>query len=627
MEPSANLTKIFFAVGAHAKAVNPDKAPSQRRIAEYPLQIWYLLLSLLALVSICHFTARLLARKSVSAGTRGPSRLTRLPLAVAHVFRTMAFRTTASFAGYTLNLAEFFLGCGYIAVIFTWALINTTDLEGHRFSPRYFADRSGLIVATQFPLLIALGMKNNIISLLTGISYDKLSILHRVVARVLCVLIWVHAYGRLTQVGKAEATGDLNDAWFRWGVAAATGLTLLSFLSVKPLRKRSYEAFLVAHFFVGLILLIGAYMHAKRDTVTHYVWPSFVIWGFDRLLRYLRVFIVNGGYLHLFGRKDTTASLQANVDVVSARFLRVVVRVPSRVSWAPGQVAFLAIPSVSRTPWEAHPFTIANIDSGRPGAAEGILDGASRDEKNESPTESAPTVAVLPYSKNKELIVLIRVRGGFTKRLLDAAANKTDSFKAFIDGPYCTPPSITGFATVLLFAGGSGVSFTLPLLCDLIRESKSKTNPACNKIVFVWAIRDPEQIRVISDALSNSVGTDPLASLGIDIDIRIHVTTSVEDTDGDAASSETASDAGKEGGYSNKLEALSCARVLAGRPDVDEIVRAEVQAATGAVSVNVCGTPGLAAHVRKAVRAASSGVDILRGGASVSLHVESFGEA
>lgn len=191
-------------------------------------------------------------------------------------------------------------------------------------------------------------------------------------------------------------------------------------------------------------------------SVTHYVWPSFVIWGFDRLLRYLRVFIVNGGYLHLLGRKDATAPLQANVDVVSAHFLRVVVRVPPRVSWAPGQVAFLAIPSVSRTPWEAHPFTIANIDSGRPGASEGIIsDSTSRDEKNESPTptEGSPTVAVLPYSKSKELIVLVRVRGGFTKRLLDAAANKTGSFKAFIDGPYCTPPSITGFATVLLFAG------------------------------------------------------------------------------------------------------------------------------------------------------------------------------
>ncbi|KAJ7041846.1 hypothetical protein C8F04DRAFT_1391021 [Mycena alexandri] len=263
------LHQILFTVEARAKAINPDKAPSQRRITGYPLQIWYLLLSLLALVLICHFTARLLARKSVSAGTRGPLRLSRLPFAAVHVFRTIAFRTTASFAGYTLSLTEFFLGCGYITVIFTWTLINTTDVEGNRFSPRYFADRSGLIVATQFPLLIALGMKNNIVS---WISYDKLSILHRVVARVICVSIWVHAYGRVIDLS-AQVTGDLGDAWFRWAVAAATGLTLLCSLSVKPLRKRSYEAFLVAHFFVGLILLIGAYMHAKRDTVTHYVWP------------------------------------------------------------------------------------------------------------------------------------------------------------------------------------------------------------------------------------------------------------------------------------------------------------------------------------------------------------------
>ncbi|KAJ7153834.1 ferric reductase NAD binding domain-containing protein [Mycena filopes] len=619
----SNLTNIFLALEtrAKAKAVNPDKAPSQRRITDYPLQIWYLLLSFLALVSICHFAARLLARRSVSTSARGPRKHSRLPLAAAHVFRTVAFRTTASFAGYTLNLAEFFLAWAYIAVIFTWALINSTDLEGNRFSPRYYADRSGLIVATQFPLLIALGMKNNIISFLTGISYDKLNILHRVVARVICVLIYVHAGGRKPS-GKAEATEDLGTAWFRWGVAAATGLTLLSFLSIKPLRKRSYEAFLVAHFFVGLILLVGSYMHAKRDTVTHYVWPSFVIWGLDRLLRYLRIFVANGGYLHLlFHKKNSNMSdapLHAHVTVVSPHLLRVSVRgLPARVRWAPGQVAFLALPAVSRTPWEAHPFTIANVDPARFASSK-----SGSDSKNGETQRKGET---------KELTFLVRVRGGFTRRLLDTTTAKgavESGFAALIDGPYCAPPSMTGFATVVLFAGGSGVSFTLPLLLDLIREGKTKTNPGCKKVVFVWAIRDPEESVVVSDAISTALRTTTAEiGLGLQIDIRIHVTSSLEDTDGDAASEETDVEKDTAGaGYAGK-ELPYGARLLVGRPDVDAIVRAEVQAATGAVFVGVCGTQGLAEHVRRAVRAGSSGADVLRGGAPVSLHVESFGEA
>ncbi|KAJ7168822.1 ferric reductase NAD binding domain-containing protein [Mycena filopes] len=617
----SNLTNILLALEtrAKAKAVNPDKAPSQQRITDYPLQIWYLILSFLALVSICHFAARLLARRSVSASARGPRRLSRLPLAAAHVFRTVAFRTTASFAGYTLNLAEFFLACAYIAVIFTWALINSTDLEGNRFSPRYYADRSGLIVATQFPLLIALGMKNNIISFLTGISYDKLNILHRVVARVICVLIYVHAGGRVK---------DLGTAWFR-------AATLLSFLSIKPLRKRSYEAFLVAHFFVGLILLVGSYMHAKRDTVTHYVWPSFVIWGLDRLLRYLRIFVANGGYLHLlFLRKknlnQSDAPLHAHVTVVSPHLLRVSVRgLPVRVRWAPGQVAFLALPAVSRTPWEAHPFTIANVDPARFSRAPGAASLNSTSEENRFGDEKDGRSK---SNGGKELTFLVRVRGGFTRRLLDAATahvkdagdGEEGGFPALIDGPYCAPPSMAGFATVVLFAGGSGVSFTLPLLLDLIRESKTNTNPSCKKVVFVWAIRDPEESAVVSDAISIALGTST-SEIGLEVDIRIHVTSSIEDTDGDAASEET--DVEKDpAGYAGK-ELPYGGRLLSGRPDVDAIVSGEVQAATGAVFVGVCGTQGLAKHVRRAVRAGSSGADVLRGGAPVSLHVESFGEA
>jgi hypothetical protein len=52
--------------------------------------------------------------------------------------------------------------------------------------------------------------------------------------------------------GKAENTKDFSEAWFRWGWVVLTSLTLMSVLSVRPLRKRGYEMFIVAHFFVAL---------------------------------------------------------------------------------------------------------------------------------------------------------------------------------------------------------------------------------------------------------------------------------------------------------------------------------------------------------------------------------------
>ncbi|KAJ6577039.1 ferric reductase NAD binding domain-containing protein [Mycena vulgaris] len=619
-----NLTQSLAPVYAQLAAVNPDKKPSIQRGHEYPLQIWYLLASFIALVSVSHLATllftRLRAPKPFSAASgRGSSKLSRLPLAAVHIFRTVAFRMTVSFGGYTLNFTEFFLGCAYIAIIFTWTLINTTNLEGERFATRYFANRSGFIVATQFPPLIALGMKNNIITLLTGISFDKLNLLHRVVARVLCVLLWIHSGGRVSHSNME----DFEEASFRWGFVSATALTMLCFLSVRPLRNRGYEMFLVAHFFVAVILLVGSYIHAKEQGEGQYVWPSFVVWGLDRFVRFVRVSIINGGYLNLLGKKEAqTRPLNARVEVVSAHLLRVSVFFPDIFSWRPGQVAYLSIPSVSRTPWEAHPFTISTIDASGEASAFRVESGASsRSEKQ----DSIDRVVVPTPGYTKELVFLLRVRRGFTKRLLDAAtdSDSTAAFKAFIDGPYCSPPSVRGFETVLLFSGGSGVSFTLPLLLDLIRGSKMKTNPACGRVVFVWAIREKEQIKVVSAALSRAFDGPDAQSQGIEI--HIHITTSVEDTDGDTESAET--DVEKETGSDTRLLGFPFIRICEGRTDVDAIVRTEVAAATGAMSVNVCGTRGLSEHVRRALRGETSGSGILRGGAMVSLHVEAFGDA
>ncbi|KAJ6526009.1 iron reductase [Mycena capillaripes] len=609
---------------------NPDKPLSIQRNTQYPIQVWYLLASFIALVSICHWTTLLVTRlRGLKASSPGSSALSRLPLTALHLFRTVAFRMTASFGGYTLNLTEFFVGAGYIVAILTWEFINTTDLEGNRFALRYYANRAGLIAAAQYPLLIGLGMKNNIISVLTGIGSDKLNLLHRVVARVLCVLLWIHAGGRLVQNGRAENMKDFGEAWFRWGFVSVTALTLLMFLSVRPLRKRGYETFRVGHIVFALLFMIGTYIHTKKQKQSHYIWPAFVLWGFDLLLRYLRIFVINGGYLNFRGKQ----AAEANVDVVSPHLLRVTVYVPSRawMSWKPGQMVHLSMPAVSRTPWEAHPFTVANIDSEEETNAKEKMEKSSRDtsetpsrdEKQDSVESSAKTLPTFPTTPgHRKLVFLVRVRGGFTKRLLDAAADnsKSDTFKAYIDGPYGSPPSMNGFGSVLLFAGGSGVSFTLPLLLDLIRVAKTKTNQGCGRVLFVWAVRTSDQINAISGTLSSALaGLDP-TSLGIDI--RIHVTTSVEDTDGDAASAE--GDVEKTVGKARDtgLLVFPFVKILDGRPDVDQILRSEVEMATAAMSVNVCGPPALAQHVRKALRAATSA-----SGPSVNLHVEAFGDA
>ncbi|KAF8164042.1 hypothetical protein K438DRAFT_2067751 [Mycena galopus ATCC 62051] len=551
--------------------------------------------SFIALVSVYHLTLGFISwvRSKTPAiskpATRGPRSFCRVPVAILNIVRNTAFRTTVSFGGsYTLNLTELFLGCAYVALLFTWAFINTTDLEGVYLSPQYYANRAALIAATQFPLLIALGMKNNVLTILTGISFDKLNILHRIAARVLCVLMWVHAAG--------------HEAWFQCGIMAISAFTLLCLFSIQPLRSRAYELFLITHFFMVLIFLGGAYYHANNSDLGYYIWPSFLVWGLDRFLRFIRIFFINGGYLTLLNTK-TSSALRAKIEVISPQFLRVTVRRPDYFRWSPGQLAYLSIPSASGVPWEAHPFTIASIDGDISPAKE--QEGASRQdlssEKGEPiEPEMAAAENLAPLGYSKRLVFLLRVHNGFTKRLFHAASAHDDTLNAYIDGPYCSPPSVRGFETVLLFGGAN-----------------TATNTICRKVVMVWAIRHSEQINAISNDLLRALDG---VSDSLLLDICIHVTASPLNSESDPEKNE-----GSLSFSETKLLDAPHVRVLCGRPDVKAIIKSEITETSGSISANVCGTADLAATVRSALRTDSTPLDIVKGGPSVSLHVEAFG--
>ena len=88
------------------------------------------------------------------------------------------------------------------------------------------------------------------------------------------------------------------------------------------------------------------------------------------------------------------------------------------------------MPSVSRLPFEAHPFSIASVDS--------VL--------------FAPDTQVSENSDGKELVFLIGVKTGFTRRLKDVAA-RGERVKVYIDGPYGGGVNLGCYNTSLLIAG------------------------------------------------------------------------------------------------------------------------------------------------------------------------------
>lgn len=160
------------------------------------------------------------------------------------------------------------------------------------------------------------------------------------------------------------------------------------------------------------------------------MWPAILLWGLDRTLRTLRV------ALNTFRTKrlEPTTITKTQLVLISPSFLQLTIPRPRFFYWNPGQCVYLTFPGISANPLEAHPFTIAEITSD---------------------------------SNNSDLKFFMRVRNGVTRRLFNSVENGDDT-KVFLDGPYGSPPRLIGCDSVLLIAGGSGVSFTLPLFLDLI---------------------------------------------------------------------------------------------------------------------------------------------------------------
>ncbi|KAJ7907542.1 iron reductase [Mycena leptocephala] len=633
--------------GSVLQSVDPDRIPRIALTNLYPKQVWYFLATFIALVTVCNFVSKFnayLARQYAHRGTATASvsarRISwrRLPLALLNLWRIVAFRWSLTFnlagAGvYTFSVADFLVAGMYITVLFTWTFINTTNLEGVKYDPKYWANRCTHIAASQLPLVTALGMRNNFISLLTGVSFDKLERMHRISARVICVMLWVHGSGRLSLPLDHEGT-----YWLRIGATGVSSLTLLSLLSIRPLRSCNYEAFKYAHTVLGVLALSCAYRHAAEFGYGVYIWPAFFLWGLDRTIRLLRIVLVNSQLFtsitqttgHMKSRRQIPT--EATVSVFSPYFLRILVDTPPYLTCRPGQSIYLTI--VGAYPMsvtEAHPFTVANTP----------LDGALITDDAQS------------HSKPR-LMFIVRVREGFTKRLLDSILAAPDStgvsrsFKLFVDGPYGSPPVLRGFESVLFIAGGSGVSFTLPLFLDLVRAACATPNAnlRCTRIVFVWAIRDPNQINWIADSVSRALlglrsqSASDSETRVLEVDIRLHITAAPEDSQ--SLSSSVSVDPVEGGGIEKqyrkpKQRLLDLyipgvqVQLIFRRPDARGIVQEEIELRSGrggAVSINVCGTTELLQTVRCSLsNGAERFMDVLRGGPSVVLHIEGFGGA
>ncbi|THH27695.1 hypothetical protein EUX98_g6493 [Antrodiella citrinella] len=563
------------------------KALKHKGERAFPVYTWWLYLSIIGVLTLNNIAWKLWAwrkrstHQKQSTAQRGSTSASNLPAAILTASRIAALRWRLPVV--PMNVLEILMTIAYILVLFCLEFTSTNGLQ-----IALWADRCGHIVAIQFPLIVALSWKNSLISFMTGISYEKLNLFHRVCARVNLMLVYVHLFGTLYALGGAGGKQWFHDPYTYCGPVAGFSLTLLVMISTAPVRKRFYEFFVKAHMLLVTIIMISVTFHVTLAPpgFGFYVWPAFVFWAFDRLVRFGRWIVLN----NLFQPRKSSGQ----IDLISDDTLLFTVNRHIPFGWYAGQHVFLSLPTLGRL--QSHPFTIATIPSSD--------------------------------AKKDELVFIVRVREGLTKKIkqhiMEFGSCETPMF---LDGPYGAPPDITPFSTCVFIAGGSGISYTLPRLEELLTQVIAK-NACASRVVFVWVIRSRAHLKWVASRFSKIAASAPS---DVTLVLNVHITggsPQVEDLrDSPEADVEKDASVDDEDTKSKaELDALAEGLVITnGRPDVFKILEAEVNAAVGPVSVDVAGPASLLSDTRKALTGKFAGPGgVMKGTPTVQLNIEEF---
>ena len=337
------------------------------------------------------------------------------------------------------------------------------------------AIRAGMLAVAMMPWIIALSMKANVVTMLTGIGHERLNVLHRWGAYLCLFLSLVHTIPfYITPVwdknGLAVYKAYFSGQYYVYGtgVAALVPLLVLCIHSLPFLRAWMYELFVAVHVPISIIYLAMLFWHCHNYlTSWNYLFATLAIW----LSSYcLRLFYLNWTHPRriswLIGEESAVTILPENA---------VKVTVPTQMRWKPGQYVYLRMPGISV--FENHPFTIASLCS------------------DDFPSEYG--------EQYRDMTLVFRPFGGFTRKVLDSAMKKgpMNTYRAFVDGPYGgMQRDLASFDTVVLFAGGSGITAIVSHLLDLIKKMRDE-KALTKRVEVVWALKRPDTMEWFREEL------------------------------------------------------------------------------------------------------------------------------
>ncbi|OJD35297.1 metalloreductase [Diplodia corticola] len=383
--------------------------------------------------------------------------------------------------------------------------------------------RTGCISIAQLPLIFLLAGKNNILGWLTGSSYERLNWLHRWTARSLLLTVTIHMgywfadWAPYNYIGHKIKTDPIT----QHGLISWCLLLWIVFSSVAPIRGLSYEFFVLQHLGSMAVFVAFVYLHVNSWPlyVRIYVILPIALVCLDRFVRAVWLLYNNFAIFHPSRRrKGQSSSLwacEASFTPLPHGTTRITIQNPP-ISWNPGQHVFLSCHAV--VPLQSHPFTIASIPE------DGKMEFYVKSEGG----------ATARFFRHAEKLHLLPSHGQPEERRGKPVA---------IDGPYGRLRPLRQFDSVVLFAGSTGATFTIPLLRDIVahwkkqhhqgaaRETASLSSmlrlpdgAATRRVRFVWVVKSRGQLSWFATQLS-CVAEDvaALRQAGVDVDVEMSV--------------------------------------------------------------------------------------------------------
>ncbi|GAA6002156.1 uncharacterized protein JCM10292_000783 [Rhodotorula paludigena] len=487
-----------------------------------------------------------------------------------------------------------FLRVGLILINNALALVVClTNISNGSGTAKLFADRCGRIATADLPMLYLFVGRNNILTLLTGVSYQTLRFWHIYLGAHSFIFSFVHTWAYIGQYYANNNYAKLKRAYgklyFKMGIVAIVFMLAISVTGLAPIRRRGYQCFLALHVVGAAIILAGCWYH--RPNMEPWVEATVGIWLFERLWRICSA-VVSVVDFRIFVRKPVVKARASIVDGA------IKLTVPCKgQAWTAGQhfyVSFWGTDFLRRPHLygQTHPFCVANV-----------------------PIRSA--------GSEQEMRFVLRVYKGVTADLervirakIAAKGGEECELKVAVEGPFDKSEGAEDYDSLLLFAGGSGITHPSSILaevCQKVMERKAATT----NVRLIWAIHREEQAAWVSETLSEARTWADEADLNLSIDLYITRATSAttaiptlkHSTSG--TSTPTVSDAASLSEDEKKSEAAGSddvslaavkARRFTGRPDVAAEISKAVAECAGRTLVVACGPVALAEDVRREVR-------------------------